>query len=496
MKITTYLSGVAALALLAVPAFAADDVKKNEPEAPKSMWDETTVTGWVDGGATVNFNNPYNGLNYGRLFDDRANTPMFNQAALVVQRPLDPKATGYDFGYKFVGLVGEDVRYSHYTGELDYAMHDRTQITPLEAFAIMHLPWVSTFSEGGIDLKIGQFVTPLGTELITAPDNIFYSHTYLFNFGPFQHTGALATSHFNSWLDVFAGITAGENTGLGWSGDNQNSPSLLVGLTATLLDGKLVMNAATHSGPENPKQLDPYLAGWPGGVIGGTPVACGCNPTDTWRYLNNFNVTYKATDKLTLILDSAYYHDNGWNTQSISGLNPGGLALLGALTPINTALIPVRSSGVSAYGAAGYVTYQWSDIIKLSGRAEVFRDNNNYFVVGYPGYFDDVNGVHGFAAPSTITAGPQNAGTTYFSLTAGASITPELPKNDWIKNIIVRPEVRYDTTLNGAQPFFTSLNGPAAYYTTIGGLSPWLGSGRKSNQVTIGFDVIIPITLK
>ena len=92
--------------------------------------------------------------------------------------------------------------------------------------------------------------------------------------------------------------------------------------------------------------------------------------------------------------------------------------------------------------------------------------------------------------------GFNNVGTTYFSLTAGVTVTPELPKNDWIKNIILRPEVRYDTVLNSAQPFFTQLNGPAAWYTTIGGFSPWLGGGRKSNQVTIGLDVVVPFTLK
>ena len=499
MKLSSYLTAVAAAALFAGSAFAADvdaTKKKEEPAPPPSFWDTVTITGYAEGSATPNFNNPYNGLNFGRLFDDRAGTPTFNQALLTIQRPLDPKATGYDFGFKVVGIVGEDVRYTHYLGELDYAIHSRTQLGPLEAHVLAHLPWVTDFSAGGIDLKVGQFVTPLGAEVITAPDNPFYSHSYIFNFGPFQHTGALATDHVNSWLDVSLGITSGENTSLGWPGDNQNSPSLLAVIALNLLDGKLLINAATHNGPENPKQLDPYLMGWPTGVIGGIPVACGCNPTDTWRSLNDVNVTWKATDKLTFILDTAYYHDNGWNTQSVSGLNPGGLALLGGLTGLNTALIPVRSQGVSAYGAAGYVTYQWTDIIKLGGRLEIFRDNNNFFVAGFPGYFDAINVEHGFAAPSAIVAGPQNSGVTYFSLTAGVTVTPEVPKNDWIKNIILRPEVRWDTTLNGAQPFFSQLNGPAAFYTTLGGFSPWLGSGRKSNQVTIGLDVVVPFTLK
>ena len=190
--------------------------------------------------------------------------------------------------FKLQGFIGEDARYTHYLGELDYAIHSRTQLAPLEAHLLAHLPWVTPISQGGVDLKVGQFVTPLGAEVITAPDNPFYSHSYIFNFGPFQHTGILVTDHVNSWLDVAAGVTTGENTSIGWPGDNNNSASVLGAITLTLLDGNLVVNAATHDGPENPKQLDPFGVGWPN-----TPLACGCNPNTTWRYLNDINAVGK-----------------------------------------------------------------------------------------------------------------------------------------------------------------------------------------------------------
>jgi hypothetical protein len=469
-------AGVAVAALFAGAAHAADPaVTKGPPAPPPSWWDSVTIAGWVEGSTTINFANPYNKLNFGRLFDDRANTPNFNQAVLTVAKPLDPKATGYDWGFKLQGIVGEDVRYTHYLGELDYAIHSRTQISPLEAHALFHLPWVSPVSEGGIDLKIGQFVTPLGAEVITAPDNPLYSHSYIFNAGPFQHTGIIATDHFNSWLDVFAGVTTGENTSIGWPGDMQNSPSVTAGFAATLLDGKLVINGATHSGPENPKQLDPYLVGWPFGVVGGTPVACACNPTDTWRFLNDVNVTWKPTDSLTFISDAAYYHDNGWNPVSVTGLSNDQLTIVGAATGLNTALIPIRSRGVSGYGFAQYATYKVNDLFKLAGRVEVFRDNNNFFISGFPGYFDSLNLQHGFAIPSVIAAGPVTRGTTYFSITAGVTITPEIPKMQYITGLTIRPELRWDTTLNNTTPF---------------------AGGTKRSTVTFGLDAIVPFTIK
>ncbi len=88
-------------------------------------------------------------------------------------------------------------------------------------------PGFRQISEGGVDLKVGQFVTPLGAEVITAPDNPFYSHSYIFNFGPFMHTGVLVTDHVTSWLDMSAGVTTGENTSIGWPGDNNSSASIL-----------------------------------------------------------------------------------------------------------------------------------------------------------------------------------------------------------------------------------------------------------------------------
>ncbi len=448
--------GVAAATFVGGSAFGADleAAKTDAPPAPlPSFWDTVTITGDLEGSTTVNFANPANKINFGRLFDDRADTPNFNQGVLTIQRPLDPKATGYDFGFKLQGLVGEDARYTHYLGELDYAINSRTQIAPIEANGLVHLPWVSPISQGGVDLKIGQFVTPLGVEVITAPDNPFYSHTYIFNAGPFMHTGVLATDHVNSWLDVSTGVTTGENTSIGWPGDNNNSPSILGVIALNLLDGNLVINAATHDGPENPKQTDPYLVGWPFGAVGGVSASCGCNPNTAWRYLNDINVVWKATDRLTFITDSAYYHDNGWNVNSMT----------------------LRGQGVSAYGIAQYVTYKIDDQFKIGGRLEVFRDNNNFFVSAYPGNFDYVNIEHGFAAPSVITAGPQNSGTTYLSLTAGVTITPQVPKNPYIANVILRPELRWDTTLNNVTPF---------------------AGGTKRSQVTFGLDAVVPFTLK
>jgi hypothetical protein len=162
--------------------------------APTPAWIDTlTIDGYLEGGVAVNFNQPFNKLNWGHLYTDRANWPTFNGALLTVQRPLDPKAEGYDFGFKFQGMIGEDMRYNHYLGVLDYAIRSRTQIGPIEANVLAHLPWISPISEGGVDLKVGMFVTYNGAEVIPAKDNLFYSTPHL-QLRAFLPHGAMVTT--------------------------------------------------------------------------------------------------------------------------------------------------------------------------------------------------------------------------------------------------------------------------------------------------------------
>jgi hypothetical protein len=145
-------------------------------------------------------------------------------------------------------LFGTDARYIHSLGLMDNTMATSLYQPDLpEAYLNLHFP---VFTQVGLDLKLGKFVTPVGFESIDPRNNIFYSHNYIFNFGvPFYHTGALLTLHANSWLDLLGGITRGANTSLD---DNNHSVSFLAGLGVNLNGGKLTLNGATSIGPETP----------------------------------------------------------------------------------------------------------------------------------------------------------------------------------------------------------------------------------------------------
>lgn len=429
------LSVVAALAFSAAPAFAADmPMKAVKAPAAASWWDTFTITGHVEVGITGNSRRPADGINFGHLFTDKANSLLLNQTVLTLQRPLDPKATGYDFGFKAQAMYGSDARYTHFLGEFDESISSRNQFDIVEAHALFHLPWLT---EGGMDLKVGQFVTMEGAEVIYAPDNALYSHSYIFNFGiPFKHTGIMATTHVNSVLDIMTGITTGVNTSFGNSfncldcGDNNKAVAFHGGIGLNLMNGALTVSATTHIGPENPNV--PFV------------VAAGVNPNSALRYLNDVTIIWKATDKLTLTTDVNYANEEGFKAS-------GG-------------------------GVAQYATYTINDWLKINGRAEIWRDSGNvatgfFFVNAFPGNLDFVKAEHGdptgLIIPGTVT--------TYGALTAGLTITPPIPTNSFITGLIIRPEIRYDTSMNGTTPF---------------------GAGTKSSQFTFGGDIIIPFKIK
>ena len=188
---------------------------------PAGLWvDGIHLSAQLESGIIANPFRPATGLNWGQLFTDHANQVQLNQLLLTANKPLDPKNSDYQWGFKIQFMYGSDARYTQFLGELNRVIPDqRNQFDVVEANVLAHLPWLT---DGGIDLKVGQYPTPLGYETIDPSTNPFYSHSYIFQFGlPFKHTGALATTHVNDVLDIYSGIDTGTNTTFGTAGRKQ-----------------------------------------------------------------------------------------------------------------------------------------------------------------------------------------------------------------------------------------------------------------------------------
>jgi len=200
----------------AAPPPAAEAAAAAAPAAPPvfGVWAQ------LEAGITANPDQPHSGINYGHLFTDKTNQPVLNQLLVTAERPMDPNATDYDIAYRLQGMFGTDARYTHFLGELDDVTSDRTQLDIVEAWVNFHTPWLT---DGGMDIKVGQFVTYLGAETIDPSGNYLYSKSYIFNFGlPLKHTGFMTITHVNPTLDVYLGLDTGVNTSVG-DGDNNSA---------------------------------------------------------------------------------------------------------------------------------------------------------------------------------------------------------------------------------------------------------------------------------
>ena len=360
-------------------------------EAPAAWADTIKFYGHAEGGIAFNAASPNNNENFGSLFTDKSNQLQLNQLMLTVERPIDPAVQKLDIGFKLQGMFGTDARYTHSLAETDHLIHSKNQFDFNEATVNVHLPEVF---EGGVDVKIGQFPSPMGAEIIDATGNSLYSHSYIFNFGlPFKNTGVLFTAHVNPIVDLSAGLDTGVNGGITGNGDINHSVKGQFGVGLNLLGGDLTVVALSHIGEENPQSLVP------GGGL---------------RYLNDITTTYKVNDKLTLTNDVNYIQDDG-----------------------------LRAIG---YGMAQYASYALNDHVTLVARGEIWRDNNGSFVGAYPAYFDATSGERGLTN-SSYTVSP----TTYSELTLGVTYKPEVPKA--IEGFSIRPELRIDHSLNGTHPF-------------------------------------------
>src|SRR6266481_439932 len=350
------------------------------------------ISGWIDGGVTFNPASPQSNQNFGRLFDDRANEPLLNQVVINLERALAPQPGQFDWGFKLQFMYGSDARFIHSLGLIsDTASTSILQPDLVETYLNLHFPVIT---DGGLDLKLGKFVTLEGAETIDPRSLFFYSHTYIFNVGiPFNHTGALATLHATKWLDLMAGVTRGVNTSID---DNNDSLAFHGGMGLNFNEGKLVVAASTHIGPETP------------------------NNNHDQRYLNCITTTWKITDKLTSITDLNYARDDG--------------------------------ADADGCGVAQYFTYLINSWLTAGIRGEIFWDDDGFYVDSFANTHDPMRALEGEPTidPRTVGGGK----TTYGAITAGVNIKPPMPKP--LAGLAIRPEVRYDCSLNDSRPFNNS----------------------------------------
>ncbi len=196
-----------------------------------------TFGGWTQWGYTTSSTGLFN------VNPDRVHN---NQSWLYIEKVADG-SEGFDYGFRADFMYGVD----GFTTQAFGNNPGRWDFMNGYDFGIYGWAMPQLYGEvayGDWAVKVGHFYTLVGYEVVTAPDNFFFSHAFtMFNNEPFTHTGALATYSGIENVEIYGGWTAGWDTGFDRfnDGDNSNGSSFLGGAALTLTDDLTVTYIAT-----------------------------------------------------------------------------------------------------------------------------------------------------------------------------------------------------------------------------------------------------------
>lgn len=279
-------------------------------------WDccQPEFGGWLAGGFYRNAHGSRGSLGNTPLGFNNIYGAQLNQAWMYVQNPVE-RGNGWDFGYRMDFMFGADGPDTQAFG--DGKWDDGWDTSGQYGFAMPQLYVEGAY--GNTSIRAGHFFTMIGYEVVTAPDNFFYSHAYTMYYNePFTHTGILATHDWSDDWTVYLGYTFGWDTGFTNVNDGA---TFLGGISWSPSDYFSVTYATTVGDP------------------GDNPVGA----SDT--YMHSIVVDTVLTDNLEWVVQSDFQ-----NRQS--------------------AVLDGRS-----YGLVNYLFYQWSDCTSFGLRHEWFRDS-------------------------------------------------------------------------------------------------------------------------
>lgn len=169
------------------------------------LWnrDDTPVTvgGWVSGGYHSESND---------LFNNRPDRFGIHQGWLYLEKSAEKR---HGWGFRADVVYGIDAQDTQAFGNRPGVWDFRNGLDfGAYGWAVPQL--YGELEVADWNVKLGRFYTLIGYESVMAPDNFFYSHSItMYNSEPFTHTGVLASREIGNYGTVYAGWTAGWDTG-------------------------------------------------------------------------------------------------------------------------------------------------------------------------------------------------------------------------------------------------------------------------------------------
>ena len=196
----------------------------------------------------------------GLAFNDVPHRVNLQQQWLWFEKVAEAPCCGWDWGFRFDVMYGTDAQKTQAFGN-DDNVWDTSLDHGVYGWA-MPQAYVEVAS-GDWSIIAGHFFTLVGYEVITAPDNFFYSHAFtMFNSEPFTHTGVLATYTGSDLAEFYAGYTLGWDTGFDRYSQNNTSGSSWLGGFSTDLTNDITMTYISTFGDFGLRN-DPVASGYP-----------------------------------------------------------------------------------------------------------------------------------------------------------------------------------------------------------------------------------------
>ena len=226
---------------------APEPVAADEP-GPYSLFkgDVLNLGGWFQGGYHSESND---------LFNNQPDEFNLHQAYFYAEKVAESKDGRLGFGFRVDGLYGIDANDTQSFGNNPDAFDNDDSFDRGGGFGWAIPQLYGEVAGENWSVKLGHFYTLIGYEVVTAPDNFFYSHAITqFNSEPFTHTGAIGTFNVSDDTTIYAGWTAGWDTGF----DQFASGSNFLGGVSTALTDRTTMTYITTIGDFGARGSDAY----------------------------------------------------------------------------------------------------------------------------------------------------------------------------------------------------------------------------------------------
>lgn len=190
----------------------------------KSPW---TYGAWLEAGIYANGHGSrtdYQGSYFGNgdfMNNVALSDFQMNQLWLYIAKEMDTRC-GWDWGFRADFGYGTDMYLTQSQG-IEFGATNFNHLNDRWGDGDYFASFPQLYAEigyGNFGLKFGKFLSPIGHESVMSPERFFYSTSYAFGASPKTQTGLLASWQVNRCFDVFLGWTTGEDytrPGEGWN---------------------------------------------------------------------------------------------------------------------------------------------------------------------------------------------------------------------------------------------------------------------------------------